>query len=132
MPIAYLTEHDTKSFRVKIENIELVKVQNFEKIYDNEKNTLCVKPLEKYLGKGDVTNMLIKLGSLHKSVYSGNTMLLETREENKNRYVYVGAGIINSFITTSHFLQYISNIGDNINPYSIAIGEENIYFFSKL
>ena len=65
------------------------------------------------------------------SIYSGNTILLKISEENnKNRFVYVGANIICSFITTDHILQHISNIGDNIIPYSIAIGEENMYFLS--
>ena len=44
MPFIYLTEHDKKSYGVKIENNELVKVQKFEKIYDNENNIVFVKP----------------------------------------------------------------------------------------
>ena len=86
--------------------------------------------MEKFLGKGDVTNMLIKLGSLDKSVISGNTILLKEEENNKNRYVYVGANKIYSFITNDHILEYISNMGDNTIPYAVAIGEENIYFLS--
>ena len=31
MPIVYLTEHDAKSYGVKVENNELVKVQIFKK-----------------------------------------------------------------------------------------------------
>ena len=129
MPIVYVTEHDTKSYGVKIENNELVKVQKLKKLFDKENNLLCVKPLEKFLDKCDVTNMLIKLGSLDKSVFSGNTILLKISEENKKkRYVYVGANKMYSFITNDDILKYISNIGDNIIPYSIAIGEE-IYTF---
>ena len=63
MPIIYLTQHDTKSYEVKIGKNEPVKVQKFKNFYDDENNILCVKPLEKVLGKCDVTNMLIKLGS---------------------------------------------------------------------
>ena len=75
--------------------------------------------------------MLIKLGSLDKSVFSGNTFLLKISEEkNKNSYVYVGANKVYSFITNDYILEYVSNMGDNMIPYSIAVGEENIYFLS--
>ena len=131
MPIIFLTKHDTKCYGVKIENNELVKVEKLTIIYDDGNNILCVKPLETFLGKCDVTNMLINIGRLDKSVFNGNTILLETSEENnKNRYVYVGANEIYSFITNDHILKYISNMGDNMIPYSIAIGEENIYCLS--
>ena len=62
-----------------------------------------MEPFEKIFGKFDVTNILIKLGSLDKSVFSGNTILLKISEENiKNRYVYVGANKLYSFITNDH------------------------------
>ena len=73
MPILYLTTHDTKSNGVKIENKELVKVQKMKNSLDDENNKLCVKPLEKILGKCDVTNMLTKSRILDKSIFSGNT-----------------------------------------------------------
>ena len=58
-------------------------------------------------------------------------MLLKISEENnENRFVYVGANKIYSFITTDQIREYISNIGDNITPYSIAIGEKYKYFLS--
>ena len=84
------------------------------------------------MGKCIVFNMLIKSGTLDKLEYSWNTILLKKSDENKkNIYVYVGADIIFSFITTHHiYFQYISKIGDNLIPYSIAVREENIYFLS--
>ena len=83
------------------------------------------------MGKCDVTNMLIKLGSLYKSLFTGNTILLKIIEEKtKNRSVYVGANKIYSFVTNDHILEYISNKGDKMIPYSIAIGEESVYFLS--
>ena len=103
MPILFLTEHDTKSYGLKIENNELVKVQTFENIYDDENNILCVKPLETLLGKCEVCNMLLRLGALDKSVINGKTILLEISEENdKNKYVYAGADIILSFKTNDN------------------------------
>ena len=44
MPIISLTEHDTKSYGVKIEDDELVIVQKYRKIFDKENKILCVKP----------------------------------------------------------------------------------------
>ena len=69
------------------------------------------------MGKCDVTNILIKLGNLDKSIFSGNTFLLKISEENiKNKYLYVGANKIYSFITNDHILEYKSNMGDNMIP----------------
>ena len=38
--------------------------------------------------------------------------------------------MICSFLTNDNFYKYISNIGNNLTPYNIAIGEENIYFLN--
>ena len=35
-----------------------------------------------------------------------------------------------SFLTNDKFYKYISNMGNNLTPYSIAIGWENIYYLS--
>ena len=38
--------------------------------------------------------------------------------------------MICSFLTNDVIYKYISNTGNNLTPYSIAIGEANIYFLS--
>ena len=129
MTILSLTERDTKSYGVKNENDELVIVQNFKNIFDRENNILCVKTSKLFLGKCDATNMLIKFGSLDKSVFSGVIILLKKgAENNKNRYVYVGGNKMYSFQFIDLILEYISDMGENMIPYGIAIGEENLYF----
>ena len=35
-----------------------------------------------------------------------------------------------SFLTNDDISKYISNKGNNLTPYSITIGEENIYFLT--
>ena len=35
-----------------------------------------------------------------------------------------------SFLTNDNIFEYISNMGNNLIPYSIAIGDENIYFLN--
>ena len=131
MPVISLTEYDTKCYGVKIENNDLVKVQKFENVFDNENSILCVKLSEKFFGKCDVSDMLPRAGVLEKLLLSGKFILLKMREENdKHNYLYVGGDIKYSFITNDQILNYISNMGNNLIPYSIAVGEENVYFLS--
>ena len=68
-------------------------------------------------------------GAFDKSVFDGNTILLKISEENgKHRYVYIGGDMICSFLTKDNIDKYISNMGNNLTPYSIAVGRENVYF----
>ena len=53
-----------------------------------------------------------------------------SQENDKHRYVYIGRGTICSFLTNVSIYKYISNLGNNLTPYSIAIGEENIQFLT--
>ena len=34
------------------------------------------------------------------------------------------------FLTKDNIYEYISNMGNNLTPYSIAVGDENIYFLT--
>ena len=73
--------------------------------------------------------MTLMSGALDKSVFDGNIILLEISEENdKHRYVYIGLDMICSFLTKDNIYKNISNRGSNLTSYSIAKGEENIYF----
>ena len=77
--------------------------------------------------------MTLLSAACDKSVFDGNTILLEISKENdKYRYLYIGADMICSFLTNDNIHKYISNMGNNLSPYSIAIGEENTYFLSLL
>ena len=70
-------------------------------------------------------------GAFDKSVFDGNNILLKISEENdKHRYLYIGGDMISSFLTDDKIYKYISNMGNNLNPYSIAIGRENVYFLT--
>ena len=64
-----------------------------------------------------------------KSVFDGNTILLKISEENdKHKYVYIGGNMICSFLTDDSISEYISNMRNKLALYSIAVGDENIYF----
>ena len=69
--------------------------------------------------------------ALDKSVFDGNTILLKiSKEKNEHRYLYIDGDMICSFLTNDNFYECISNMGNNLTPYSIPIGEENIHFLT--
>ena len=110
-----------------------IKVQKFEKISDDEKNIFCLKALRTFLGKSEVCDMTLRSGAFEKSVFDGNTISLELSEENdKHRQLYIGGDLICSFLFSDNIFRYVSNMGNNLTPYSIAIAEGNTYFLTPL
>ena len=70
-------------------------------------------------------------GTFDKSVFDGNNILLKISGENdKHRYVYIGGDMICSFLTNDNIYEYISNMGNNLTPDCIAIGQEVICFLT--
>ena len=88
--------------------------------------------METFLGKSESCMMTALSGAFNKSVFDGNTSLLKIIEENdKYRNLYIGGDMICSFLTNDKIYKYISNMGNNLTPYSIAIGQDNIYFLTS-
>ena len=48
----------------------------------------------------------------------------------EKKYVYIGGDMVSSFMTSDNIYEYISNMGNNLTPYSIATGEENYYLLT--
>ena len=70
-------------------------------------------------------------GAFDKKVFDGNTILLKISEENeKHNQVYIGGDMVCSFMTSDNIYEYISNMGNNLCPYSVATGEENYYLLA--
>ena len=70
-------------------------------------------------------------GAFDKKVFDGNTILLKIDEENgKHKYVYIGGDMVCSFMIGDKIYEYISNMGNNLCPYSVATGEENYYLLA--
>ena len=70
-------------------------------------------------------------GAFNKGCFDGNTVLLKVGIENgKHKYVYIGGDMVCSFMTSDNLYEYISNIGNNLCPYSVATGEENYYLLA--
>ena len=87
--------------------------------------------METFLGKSESCDMTDFSGARDKEVIDGNTILLKIGEENnKHRYLYIGGDMVCSFLTNDRIDKYISNMGNNLTPYSIAIGLENVYYLT--
>ena len=70
-------------------------------------------------------------GSFDEKVFDGNTILLKVSEEiGKNKYVYIGGDRVCSFMTNDNIYEYISNMGNNLSPYSVATSEEYYYLLA--
>ena len=88
--------------------------------------------METFLGKSQHCSMTALSGAFDKSCFDGNTILLKVGIENrKNKYVYIGGDMVCSFMTSDNIYEYISNMGNNLTPYSIPIGEENHYLLAS-
>ena len=87
--------------------------------------------MKSFLGKSQRCSMTALSGAFDKSCFDGNTILLKVGIENgKNKYVYIGGDMVCSFLTSDNIYEYISNMGRNLSPYSVATGEENYYLLT--
>ena len=70
-------------------------------------------------------------GAFDKKVFDGNTILFKLREEKeKHKYVYIGGDVVCSFMTSDNLFEFISSMGSNLCPYSVATGEESYYLLA--
>ena len=131
MTIIYITENKTKRYGVTFQNYGCVKVQKFEEISNDENTIYSIKPVRIFLGKSQECNMTMLSGAFDKKVFDGNTILLKISEENnKRKNVYIGGDMVCSFMTSDIIYDYISNMGNNLCPYSVATGDENYYLLA--
>ena len=131
MTIIYVTENNCKRLAVTFKNNGRVRVQKLEDVSGDKNIIYEVNPMETFVGKSLCCDMTEFSGAKDKEVFDGSTILLRVNEENnKHRYVYIGGDMICSFLTNYKIFKYISNMGNNLIPYSIAIGWENIYFLT--
>ena len=130
MTIIYVTKNNCECYGVTFQNNGYVKVQKFEDISDDKNIIYFVILLETFLGKSKSCKMTAVSGAFNKSFFDGNTILLKIGgENNKHKYVYNG-GMICTFLTNDRIYKYISNMGNNLCPYSVATGEKNYYLLA--
>ena len=131
MTVLSLTEFNCQRYAVTFENIGCVRVQKFKDNPDYEKNILCVKPLRTIRGKSEIWEMTKVSGAYVEKVFDVKAIPLKISEENdKHRWVYIGRKKVCSFLTNDDVYKNISNKGNKLTPYIIAIGDEYIYFLT--
>ena len=132
MTVIYITEYNCKCYAVTFENNGFVQVQQFEDVSESDKNIIySINPMESFLGKSNSCSMTALSGAFDKACFDGNSILLKVGIENgKNKYVYVGGNMVCSFMTSDNIYEYISNMGNNLSPYSFATGEKNYYLLA--
>ena len=131
MTFIYVTKNNCKCYGVTFQNKGWIKVQKLEDISDDKKIIYEVNPMGIFLGKSQLCNMTEFSAAEDKEVFNGNTILLEIgKENNKHRYVYIGGDMVCSFLTCDRIYESISNMGNNLSPYSFATGEENYYLLT--
>ena len=132
MTVIYITENNFKCYAVTFQNNGFFQVQQFENVSESDKNIIySINPMKTFLGKSQRCSMTALSGTFNKSCFDGNTILLKIGIENgKNKYVYIGGDMICSFMTSDNIYEYVSNMGNNLTPYSFAIVEENYYLLT--
>ena len=132
MTVIYITEDNCECYAVSFENKGCVNVQKFEDVSEIDKNIIySINPMKTFLGKSQRCSMTALSGAFDKSCFDGKTILLKVSVENgKNKYVYIGGDMVCSFMTSDNIYEYISNMGNNLSPYSIATGEKNYYLLA--
>ena len=131
MTVIYITEDNCECYAVTFENKGWIKVQKVEDGSLDENIIYTVNPMKTFLGKNKRCGMIALSGAFDKGCFDGNTILLKVGIENgKNKYVYIGGDMVCSFMTSDNIYEYISNMRNNLSPYSIATGEKNYYLLA--
>ena len=132
MTVIYITENNCKCYAVTFQNNGFVQVQQFEDVSESDKNIIySINPMETFLGKSQRCSMTVLSGAFDKSCFDGNTILLKVGIENgRNKNVYIGGDMVCSFLTSDNIYEYVSNMGNNLSPYSFATGEKNYYLLT--
>ena len=131
MTVIYITENNCECYGVAFQNKGWFKVQKVKDGSLDENIIYTVNPMETFLGKSRSCSMTALSGAFNKACFDGNTSLLKVGIENgKNKYVYIGGDMVCSFLTSDNIYENISNMGNNLSPYSFAIGKENYYLLT--
>ena len=131
MTILYITENNCECYAVTFQNKGWIKVQKFQDGSVDKNFIYTVNPLETFLGRSESCEMTALSGAFIKKCFDGNTILLKVGVENgKHKYVYIGGDMVCSFMTSDKIYENVSNMGNNLCPYSVATAEENYYLLA--
>ena len=111
-----------------MQNKGWIKVQKFKDGSLDENIIYTVNQMKTFLCKSQSCSMTALSGAFIKMCSNGNTILLKVGIENgKYKYVYIGGDMVCSFMTSDNIYEDISNMGNNLSPYSVATVSENYY-----
>ena len=135
MTIIYIyiySKNNCQCLAVTFKTNGMLRVQKLDDISGDDKYIIYkVNPMETFIGKSEDCEKTYFSGARNKKVFDGNAILLKVCEENnRHRYVFIGGDQVCSFLTNDRIYKYISNMGNNLSPCSIAIGYENINYLT--
>ena len=131
MTIINITEKTCICYAVTYQNKGWFKVQKFEDGSLDKNIIYTVNPMETFLGRSESCNMTAITGAFDKRCIEGITILFKVGIENgKHKNVYTGGDMVCSFMTSDNIYEYVSNMGNNLCPYSVATGEKNYYLLA--
>ena len=81
MTVINLEECNTKCYAVTWQINQSAQVQKIRVISNDENKILYIIPIKTFLGKSKKRDMTLMSGALDKSVFDGNTILLELSEK---------------------------------------------------
>ena len=123
----YMMQYNFRSrYLVVINENTYVSVYNYEKSkFDQPFLSFQAKNI--FIGKSRVCQLTEISGAMDNSNFDGNTILLEVEDK---KYVFISGHEIFEMRTDDKILDYISLMGNNMIPYTSAIGEKYTYFIS--
>ena len=117
MTLIYIVVNNCDNLAVSITDDGEVKLQNFEDISEKKNVIYQNKPLRLFISDKDN--------------YKGTSILLYNgKENNRYNYVHIGADNVYSFQTEYEIYDFVSRMGNNSTPYSIALSQEHTYYLS--
>ena len=98
--------------------------------YQFKEPFFSLKPSKIYLGKSRICAMTEMCEARDNHGFAGNTFLLDdSLETNNNEYIFISGFEIIIFTTEDKIMDFISNMGSNMIPYSMARGGKKTHIF---
>ena len=124
----YMIQHNYQSkYLVMVNENTHVSVYKYERCKFGQP-VVFFKAKNIFIGQSKVCAMIEMSGALDNQHFEGNTILLECED---SKYVYISGLEIFEFRTNDKIIDYISLMGNNMIPYTIAVGERYTYFISS-
>ena len=104
----------------------MINGNTYVSVYKNEKykfdqQFLSFQAKSIFIGKSKICSMTEFSGALNNSHFDANTFLLECED---SKYVFISRLEIFEFRTDDKLLDYISLMGNDMIPYTFAVGEK--------